>query len=515
METFSSLNQTCLANFVLCVTSLRIIVLTWNRPSSVRRLLTSLENSSYTSHSWNIVLEIHVDGGGGLEGEEVRKEVESFQFSHGEKILVYNKLNQGLVEAWRNAWRFKADELFVVMEDDAEVSPHWFRWLVNTWLRYGDREDLAGVGLQKQRTTVWPPRSDVDIAARVAGPVFMYEVPASLVASHHPYHWNTFITKHGASMSSCIPSMSLDNCAKNTWEPAWLTFCLKHNLLTLYMANNRSLAVDHREQGYHHQGDLGKDSLAVREWDNNWNKENLPVSPPLLDISLKQLSQLDHTAKKLAKKYGSFSITIITQSDIPYISHQHRVQMIHRKHNTNTRVLSNQKNISKSTPVDNISPLYVDFEEKSLIIVPCPKIRGVLDSFANVVVEPPAYENYNSSFLDKGAYLRQILVSLSRIDVQFWILPPNKQFLKAMITNPPIGASAIISGKMIGQSSPSLDCMYFDTSRFEIKNFLLYLQRVYSPNGTEPIVQLLQSFNDPRIGKYRVAWAWSNGYFFG
>ena len=46
----------------------RIIVLTYNRPDSLYRLLKSLENSDYSfghnNPSWNIILEIRVDGGG-------------------------------------------------------------------------------------------------------------------------------------------------------------------------------------------------------------------------------------------------------------------------------------------------------------------------------------------------------------------------------------------------------------------------------------------------------------------
>ena len=47
----------------------RIIVLTYNRPGSLYRLLKSLENSDYSfghnNPTWDIILEIRVDGGGG------------------------------------------------------------------------------------------------------------------------------------------------------------------------------------------------------------------------------------------------------------------------------------------------------------------------------------------------------------------------------------------------------------------------------------------------------------------
>ena len=49
----------------------RIIVLTYNRPVSLLRLLTSLENSDYNfsrnNPNWRLILEIRIDGGGGRE----------------------------------------------------------------------------------------------------------------------------------------------------------------------------------------------------------------------------------------------------------------------------------------------------------------------------------------------------------------------------------------------------------------------------------------------------------------
>lgn len=65
--------------------------------------------------------------------------VEKFQFSHGEKIVVEERENLGIMGAWRHAWTWRDRELFVVIEDDVEMSPHWYRAAVNMWRRYGDR----------------------------------------------------------------------------------------------------------------------------------------------------------------------------------------------------------------------------------------------------------------------------------------------------------------------------------------------------------------------------------------
>ena len=82
----------------------------------------------------------------------------NFRFSHGEKIVTKSEVNQGVMGAWRDAWSWRDSEMFVVIEDDVEMSPWWYRALSNLWSKYGQREDLAGVGLQNQEFIVKDPR---------------------------------------------------------------------------------------------------------------------------------------------------------------------------------------------------------------------------------------------------------------------------------------------------------------------------------------------------------------------
>ena len=45
--------------------------------------------------------------------------------------------HRGIDEAWpwRHAWAWTQGELFIVLEDDVEVSRHWYRATVNMWQR--------------------------------------------------------------------------------------------------------------------------------------------------------------------------------------------------------------------------------------------------------------------------------------------------------------------------------------------------------------------------------------------
>ena len=88
----------------------RIVVLTYNRPLSLLRLLKSLQSSHYNYHnhpSWKLILEIHIDGGGGQGGQLVENIAENFNFTHGEKIVLKSSKNVGVMGAWRDAWSWR------------------------------------------------------------------------------------------------------------------------------------------------------------------------------------------------------------------------------------------------------------------------------------------------------------------------------------------------------------------------------------------------------------------------
>ena len=66
-----------------------------------------------------------MDGGSGPEGEEVLGLVRNYSFPAGRKEVRANSENRGAVAAWRDAWSWRDREMFILVEDDAELSKHW------------------------------------------------------------------------------------------------------------------------------------------------------------------------------------------------------------------------------------------------------------------------------------------------------------------------------------------------------------------------------------------------------
>ena len=74
-----------------CIVTFRVVILAWNRPSSLRRLLASLDRSDYNfkrnNPGWNLIVEVKIDGGGGKEGEEVIRIARNWKCPFGKKVI--------------------------------------------------------------------------------------------------------------------------------------------------------------------------------------------------------------------------------------------------------------------------------------------------------------------------------------------------------------------------------------------------------------------------------------------
>ena len=151
-----------------------------------------------------VELELHVDGGGGIAGEEVARLAHQWTWKHGRKVhstssewreldwqsdqrVFVAEENHGLVASWRDAWIPKvficiSKKLHYHHSGEAISCDFWrwcrglsslvwhgnwkfakkkhlftnarYRWLVNMWTAYGGRKDLAAISLQRQTMRV-------------------------------------------------------------------------------------------------------------------------------------------------------------------------------------------------------------------------------------------------------------------------------------------------------------------------------------------------------------------------
>jgi len=175
---------------------LRIIVITFNRPESLLKLLNSLNSLALDNQS--AVMEIWIDRD--RKSHKVHNQTvtlaSEFQWSKGPTRVHVHETHVGLYGQWINTWRpldNSDEELAMFLEDDLSVSKYAYRWVRAVFQAYGERTDFAGaslVGYQIPYLSVKPKRN------KLAGPknhtVFMHKCFGWWGFVPKPMHWRYF-----------------------------------------------------------------------------------------------------------------------------------------------------------------------------------------------------------------------------------------------------------------------------------------------------------------------------------
>ncbi|NBI07065.1 glycosyltransferase family 2 protein [Senegalia massiliensis] len=126
-----------------------ILVVAFNRPSSLISLLESLESAHYENQ---VRLIISIDGGGGELNDTVKNIARNYQWPNGEKIIIMHEENLGL----RNHI-LKAGNLtqkygdIIMLEDDLYVSKLYYSYSKQALDYYRDENSIAGISLYAQQ----------------------------------------------------------------------------------------------------------------------------------------------------------------------------------------------------------------------------------------------------------------------------------------------------------------------------------------------------------------------------
>lgn len=125
-----------------------IVVIAYNRPGALARLLDSVARASYEGFD-NVPLIISIDGGG---PPEVATVAQQFQWRFGERKIHLHKINLGLKEHILSAGDRVSDyDSIIMLEDDLVVSPQFYRYGSGALAAYQNSEKVAGISLYSYR----------------------------------------------------------------------------------------------------------------------------------------------------------------------------------------------------------------------------------------------------------------------------------------------------------------------------------------------------------------------------
>ena len=265
---------------------IKLRVFTYNRPDSLRRLLASLSSAWYDGEQ--VALEISVDHpvpmpeSDDVQNWQTTKAVAAaFEWPHGNKSVIEQEFNIGLVGQWTTGWQPAVDddsELIFFIEDDVQVSPAYYRWLraaIDAYYVNGSAFDprMFGISLQRQNRILGETHEQQygsKIPADVLGsstPLYRYQLLGTWGTLFFPMHWRLFqqwLAEKSVSIETgesrrgfkpCVPTLHsntwyLEQPAK-TWSQWFIRFAYEKGWYSLYAnyQHDQALVVNHREPG--------------------------------------------------------------------------------------------------------------------------------------------------------------------------------------------------------------------------------------------------------------------------
>lgn len=282
---------------------LRIIVVVYNRPQSLERLLNSLNEAHYFKH--NVELEVWIDRSkkDGSIHNATYYAASKFKFLHGKYKVCNHTKHVGIYGQWIDTWNPAPDskEIAVILEDDLTVSKHFYLWLINVHRKYDDRTDLAGYALQGRSM------KHGGAAGNLRGPdkdvCFMYPILGTWGYSPHHKNWLRFVewyknVSKDPSFQPLVPGIlpsqwwqvfQKQGKTDGMWSMWHIYHAWNNKLWTLYpnLEDSRGLTISWKEAGLHYKkGDTSADPI-LQEWKPVY--EDLPREPARVDVNGKVL----------------------------------------------------------------------------------------------------------------------------------------------------------------------------------------------------------------------------------
>lgn len=123
--------------------NIAIVVVAYNRPAALARLLKDLNNADYEGRSVPLIISIDYSG-----SNSAFEAADAFEWEHGEKKIVRHPSNLGLKKHVLKCGDFVNDyDAVIVLEDDLMVSPAMFSYAWRAVEKYKDNKNISAISL--------------------------------------------------------------------------------------------------------------------------------------------------------------------------------------------------------------------------------------------------------------------------------------------------------------------------------------------------------------------------------
>jgi glycosyltransferase involved in cell wall biosynthesis len=196
--------------------NIAIIVIAYNRPDSIRRLLSSLDLASYDEDSPTLILSIDNCG-----DRSVLDVAEDFEWRYGQKVIRFNEERLGLRRHVLSCGDLSSDyEAVIILEDDLYVSTDFYRYTKLAVENYDGVAECSGISLYNHRTNVhnmlpFEPLSD-------GSDVYYLQMASSWGVAWNSQQWQLFRQWLEQNQNYDFGKSPLPRKIKNWKDTSWL-----------------------------------------------------------------------------------------------------------------------------------------------------------------------------------------------------------------------------------------------------------------------------------------------------
>lgn len=224
-----------------------IVVVTYNRIDSLKRLLKSIQDAYYEDNDITLILSIDYSN----VNEKVLQVAEAFEWNHGEKRIVNHLNNLGLRKHILECGDYSNEYgAVIILEDDLVVAPDFYNYVKKAQEYYKEDEHIAGVALYSHEWNGYVRRSFVPIIKD--GDVFFGQFSISWGQSWSKKQWNNFkewyITHQELAVQDNMPE-NICNWSEKSWGKYFAYYILEKN--KYYVVPYEAMSTCFSEAGVH------------------------------------------------------------------------------------------------------------------------------------------------------------------------------------------------------------------------------------------------------------------------
>jgi hypothetical protein len=227
-----------------------IVVVTYNRPNSLKRLLNSLQNAVYESKG--ITLIISIDYQDSDDHNKVVRLSNEFDWVYGEKEIIEHKKNLGLkTHVLCCGDLVNKFNSIIMLEDDLFVSPYFYSYTQKALNFYEKNDNIGGVSLYNHKRNflnnlpfeLIPDSNDV----------YFLQIASSWGQSWTKNQWSGFREWLASEGGGEVLSDNVPKYIRNWPNSSWLKMYINYLVVTnkYFVFPTKSLTTNFGDSGTH------------------------------------------------------------------------------------------------------------------------------------------------------------------------------------------------------------------------------------------------------------------------